>query len=145
MTRINLVDPVELTDNHLIAEYREIRLLCSNLQRTLKSKHGFQERKVPKEFTLNSGHVYFFYDKGLYLHKRYNNIRKEMERRGFKSQHDFPVEKWPPFLYNDWVPSERDKNVVRERIALRISERPNWYRYCGELIDESLQVVGEQP
>lgn len=56
--------------------------------------------------------------------------------RGFDPQHDFPIEKWPIELYNDWEPSERDKDIVRERISLRISQRPNWYRYCGEVIDE---------
>ena len=132
MTRINVVDPDELTDQHLIAEYRESRLLCANLQRTLNSKHGFQEKKVPKEFTLNSGHCYFFYNKGKYIHERYESLRKEMQKRNFSADLDFPVEKWPSHLYNDWIPTERDKNIVRERIALRISQRPNWYRYYGK-------------
>lgn len=137
MTRINLVDPPELTDQHLIAEYREIRLLCANLTRTLKCKGGFQEKKVPTEFTLNSGHCYFFYNKGKYIHDRYDSLRGEMFKRGFEPQHEFPKELWPDHLYNDWTPSERDKNIVRERIALRISQRPNWYRHKGKRIDES--------
>jgi deoxyribonuclease (pyrimidine dimer) len=135
MTRINVVEPTELTDQHLIAEYREIGLLCANLQRTLKSKSGFQEKKVPEQFTLNSGHVYFFYNKGKYIHDRYDSLREEMIARGFEPQHDFPREKWPDELYEDWTPTERDKNIVRERIALRISERPGWYRYRGKLIE----------
>lgn len=135
MTRINLVDPTELTDQHLIAEYREIRLLCSNLTRTLNSKSGFQEKKVPQLFTLNGGHCYFFYNKGRYIHKRYDALRQEMSSRGFDPQHDFPKEKWPDHLYNDWSPSKRDEDIVRERIALRISQRPNWYRYRGQKID----------
>ena len=83
MTRINLVDPSELMDQHLIAEYREIRLLCANLKRTLNSKHGFQPKKVPSKFTLNSGHVYFFYNKGAYIHKRYEQLKEEMRNRKF--------------------------------------------------------------
>ena len=135
MTRINLVDPSELTDQHLLAEYREIRLLSSNLQRTLNSKKGFQEKKVPQRFTLNSGHCYFFYNKGKYIHKRYIALQQELKRRKFEANLEFPLEKWPQELYNDWVPTERDKNIVRERIELRISQRPNWYRYYGELYD----------
>jgi deoxyribonuclease (pyrimidine dimer) len=135
MTRINLVDPSELMDQHLLAEYREIRLLCANLQRTLNSKSGFQEKKVPKQFTLNCGHVYFFYNKGRYIHERYEAIRDEMRKRGISADLDFPVEKWPKHLYNDWQPNEDDKNIVRERIALRISQRPNWYRYYGNRTD----------
>jgi deoxyribonuclease (pyrimidine dimer) len=135
MTRINLVDPEELMDQHLIAEYREIRLLCANLQRTINSKCGFQQSKVPADFTLNKSHCYFFYNKGQYIHKRYDALRREMINRGFDPQHDFPREKWPDELYNDWAPSEDDKNIVRERISQRISERPNWYRYRGQLVD----------
>lgn len=134
MTRINLVEPTELTDQHLIAEYREIRLLCANLQRTLNSRSGFQQKKVPERFTLNRGHVYFFYNKGKYIHKRYDALREEMVARGFEPQHKFPRERWPDELYEDWKPTERDKNIVRERIALRISERPGWYRYRGKLM-----------
>ena len=133
MTRINVIDPEELMDQHLLAEYREIRLLCSNLQRTLNSKFGFQEKKVPSQFTLNKGHVYFFMNKGLYLHKRYRDIREELNARGINADLEFPIEKWPRYLYNDWEPSERDKNIVRERISLRISQRPNWYKYYGKI------------
>lgn len=133
MTRINLIDPIELMDQHLIAEYREIRLLRANLDRTLKSKSGFQPKKVPPQFTLNAGHCYFFYNKGKYIHKRYDSLRDEMVRRGFVPEHPFPGG-WPEHLYHDWTPSERDKDIVRERIQLRISQRPNWYRYCGKVV-----------
>jgi deoxyribonuclease (pyrimidine dimer) len=134
MTRINLVDPSELMDQHLIAEYREMRLLCSNLQRTINSSQGFVEKKVPKEFTLNAGHCYFFYNKGKYLNERYDQLANEMRNRGFEPQHPFPIEKWPAHLYKDWTPSEKDKNIVRARIKQRISEKPDWYRYRGKHI-----------
>ena len=38
MTRINLVDPRQLADQHLVAEYREIFMIGSALQRSLESK-----------------------------------------------------------------------------------------------------------
>lgn len=132
MTRINLVDPTELMDQHLIAEYREIRLLCANLTRTLNSKHGFRPTKVPPQFTLNTGHVYFFYNKGRYLHRRFDSLKQEMVARGFEPQNDFPVDVWPAHLYNDWQPSPRDLDVVRERITIRIAAKPTWYRYRGQ-------------
>lgn len=132
MTRINLVDPLELADQHLIAEYREMRLLCSNLVRTLNSSSGFVEKKVPKKFTLNAGHCYFFYNKGMYLNKRYNDLMLEMRKRRFDPQFMFPREKWPDHLFNDWSPSEADKNIVRARIAERIQAKPSWYRYYGQ-------------
>ena len=88
MTRINIVHPSELTDQHLIAEYREITMVPGSLKRTLVSKVGYQESKVPERYTLNSGHVYFFYNKGRYLHRRYDELIKEMKLRGFMPSDD---------------------------------------------------------
>ena len=83
MTRINILPPSELTDQHLIAEYREIFMVGSALQRSLRSPNWKKiEENLPKEFKLNTGHVKFFYNKGKYLHKRYLNLIAEMKSRG---------------------------------------------------------------
>ena len=86
-------------------------MVPGSLRRTLVSKSGYQEKKVPERYTLNSGHVYFFYNKGKYLHKRYDELIREMRLRGFMPSNDRPF----PFqifmdngLYNDM--------------------KPNWYR-----------------
>ena len=84
MTRINIIPVEELHDQHLIAEYREITMVPAALNRTLKSKKGLDKTKISRNYTLNKGHVYFFYDKGEYLDKRYNQITQEMKRRGFQ-------------------------------------------------------------
>ncbi len=131
MTRINIIEPTELTDQHLIAEYREITMVPGSLKRTLVSKIGYQEKKVPKKFTLNGGHVYFFYNKGKYLDNRYVEIRTEMKRRGFKPDPNrkFPVDIFKDNgLYNDWMPTVEDQKIIRERIAERIAAKPDWYR-----------------
>ena len=131
MTRINIIDPNELTDQHLIAEYREITMVPGSLNRTLKSKIGYMESKVPKRYTLNSGHVYFFYNKGKYLHKRYDELINEMKKRGFNpnSNRLFPVDIFKDNnLYNDWMPDVEDYKVIRQRIAEKIAMKPKWYR-----------------
>lgn len=130
MTRINLVPPEELYDQHLVAEYREITMVPASLNRTLKSKAGFRPERVPEQFTLNSGHVYFFYNKGKYLHKRYHALIREMKARGMSPDPNrkFPAEVFPDELYNDWVPSDHDFHVIRERISQKISQKPHWYR-----------------
>jgi len=131
MTRINIVAPSELYDQHLIAEYREIFMVAGSLKRTLTSKVGYMESKVPKHYTLNRGHVYFFYNKGLYLHKRYKTIINEMKKRGFKPD---PERKFPAIifkkngLYNDWIPEKGDYQVIRKRIGKKLASRPKWYR-----------------
>ena len=106
MTRINIVPVEELMDQHLIAEYREITMIPASLARTLSSKNGLDYKKIPKSYTLNKGHVYFFYDKGFYLSKRYKLLVIEMKKRGFKpdSNRKFPIDIFKDNgLYNDWL------------------------------------------
>ena len=83
MTRINLVPPEELMDQHLFAEFREIKMVPKSLARSIAARgvQGVQKR-IPTAFTLNTGHVSFFYDKGAYLVGRYALLRQELERRG---------------------------------------------------------------
>ena len=132
MTRINLVPITELSDQHLVAEYREIFMVGPSLQRSLKSPNWNKTKEtLPKEFTLNKGHVKFFYNKGKYLYNRYLELIKEMKNRGMNPDplRKFKREQWPDELFNDWMPSANDLEIIRERIQLRIQKRPNWYRW----------------
>ena len=131
MTRINIISVSELYDQHLIAEYREITMVPAALKRTLSSKKGLDESKIPINYTLNKGHVYFFYNKGEYLFKRYQQIIDEMRKRGFKPdiKRKFPKDIFiNNNLYNDWEPSLEDFKIIKERIQSKINEKPNWYR-----------------
>mgnify|MGYP001440366857 CR=1 FL=1 len=132
MTRINLVSPSELSDQHLIAEYREIFMVGSALQRSLKSPKWHKTKcTLPNQFTLNTGHVKFFYNKGKYLNKRYLDLIAEMKRRGMNPDpnRNFKKEQWPSELYKDWEPNSKDIELVRERIAHKIKQKPSWYRW----------------
>ena len=131
MTRINIIEPSELTDQHLIAEYREITMVPAALNRTLNSKKGLDYKKIASTYTLNTGHVYFFYDKGLYLSKRYNALIDEMKKRGFSPDIDrkFPIDIFKNNnLYNDWNPRPHEYIIIRKRIEERIKMKPQWYR-----------------
>jgi len=131
MTRINIIPVSELHDQHLIAEYRELTMVPAALNRTLNSKVGLLKEKISKRFTLNSGHVYFFYDKGLYLDKRYTEIVNEMKLRGFNpdSTRVFPIQIFKDNnLYNDWTPMIEEQKLIRQRIQERINSKPDWYR-----------------
>ena len=130
MTRINLIPVEELYDQHLMAEYREIQHIPKSLQRSLKKKGGFSLEDIPNSFTLNKGHVKFFYDKGLYLSERFEELKKELKIRNFNIiEKDFPVELFPGKYFNNWVPSENDLIIIRERIRERINLKSYWYRY----------------
>ena len=137
MTRINIIPPEELYDQHLIAEYREITMVPAALNRTLNSKAGLDLSKIPLNFTLNKGHVYFFYDKGKYLYKRYLKIILEMKRRNFKPSisRKFPKNIFiKNNLYNDWMPTIEDCAIIRERISEKINRKPNWYRKTNPIV-----------
>tara|TARA_B100000686_G_scaffold354957_1_gene468493 strand:+ start:1704 stop:2114 length:411 start_codon:yes stop_codon:yes gene_type:complete len=131
MTRINIISVEELMDQHLIAEYREITMIPASLLRTLSSKKGLDYNKIPKEFTLNRGHVYFFYDKGLYLSKRYNLLKNEMIKRGFRPDKSrrFPKDIFKDNgLYNDWEPKANEYIIIKKRIKEKINLKPQWYK-----------------
>lgn len=138
MTRINLVPTEELADQHLVAEYRELFMVGSALQRSLKSPNWEKNKKTwPTKFTLNGGHVKFFYNKGKYLHKRYTALVNEMKRRGMSPDPDrtFKREQWPDDLYLDWNPSDQDLLLIRQRIQERIDQKPDWYRWTNRDIN----------
>ena len=105
------------------------------LRRSLKSKHGLQG--IPPKFTLNTGHVKFFYDKGEYLHKRYGLLIEELQKRGFKLDPSRAVD-WTVFkdndLYNDWSPTAEDQVIILQRIHQKIAMKRSWYRYYGKPI-----------
>lgn len=134
MTRINLVPPSELADQHLFAEFREIQRLPGALSRSLFSKTTSDVlKKIPSHFTLNTGHVTFFYDKGLFLRKRYESLIGELNKRGV---HKFEANEWDSkgimsgnLWYNDYTPTEKALVISRERLAEKIAMKPSWYRW----------------
>lgn len=132
MTRINSnLDPKSLKRMHLIAEYREITMVPAALRRSLRTKTKEDILKsIPKKFTLNAGHVKFFYDKQGFLIKRFNALVAEMGRRGYK----YELSRADAFLgfddefNNNWRSTPDDDAIVQERIALRISQKPHLYK-----------------
>ena len=100
MTRINsAILPRNLTDEHLLAEHREIKRICTFANMTYKN--------APKEFTLGTGHVLFFVDKPAFTLLRYNLLYIECIRRGFNVEDYSPnwliyknIPDWPEYLPN---------------------------------------------
>ena len=134
MTRINLVPVTELADQHLFAEWREIKMVPRSLQRSLRARgrEGVLGM-VPREFTLNTGHVSFFYDKGFYLAKRYEALSLELEERDYRYDRSARLDPEEVFVglpnrfHSDYTPTPEALAIVRERIALRISQKPWFY------------------
>jgi len=127
MTRINCgIPPVALSDWHLVAEINELpRIVGLYLDRKEK---GVNFGDIPKKFTLNSGHMKFFLDKGLYLNKRYDQLLEEIKKRSpaYKDAYnrlpDAIFEVFKNEHYQDYEPTKDNKETVVGRIIERIKE-----------------------
>jgi deoxyribonuclease (pyrimidine dimer) len=126
MVRINLINPRNLSDQHLIAEYNEILMLLGYVKKYPKTG------EIPSEYTLGKGHMLFFKNKLKYLKKRHEMIKKEMKKRGFKADKTIRLGNFSQKLVNDWRPSSKDKPLIRKRLVDRIKLKPKWYRYYGK-------------
>jgi deoxyribonuclease (pyrimidine dimer) len=126
-------------DQHLFAEFRELKMIPKSLQRSLQAAARYtshpQEyvlRKVPSEYVLGKGHVSFFYDKGKYLQKRYAQVCSELKARGIGYNPDRLLDPdgvlENPVFCNDYIPTDNALALVRQRIAERVAMKPNWYR-----------------
>lgn len=116
MTRINAgIPPAELSNKHLMAEHREIKRIPNCV-----AKGRYNLRDQPIEFTLGKGHVKFFYDKLLYLKKRYDQLYQECLNRSINVQ--YYGDAWndiPDDLMKDYIPNDRDVKLIRQRIKER--------------------------
>ncbi|MFN6269271.1 MAG: pyrimidine dimer DNA glycosylase/endonuclease V [Akkermansiaceae bacterium] len=124
MTRINVIPVSELTTKHLVAEYREITRLPNNLKKSLSRKVPFSLDEIPKEYTMGTGHVKFFYNKMKYLQYRFEDLVREMKLRGYNPTYtdsSIFIPKDSTF-YNDYIPTEKAKEINRERISLRLNK-----------------------
>jgi deoxyribonuclease (pyrimidine dimer) len=87
MTRINVIEPTELTRQHLIAEIRElprIFTLVKNWKGTGVNYYNFKRiKKQPQDYTLGTGHMIHFADKLQWLADRYESLCNEWRSRGY--------------------------------------------------------------
>lgn len=122
MTRINVVHPADLTDQHLLAEYRELPRVFALAR---------PDNATPPAYTLGAGHVRFFYPRTGYLVRRQAALIAECLARGFEITHRTPP---APVLGldSDWHPDAAALacNLARLRDKLAEAKRP--YTYGGE-------------
>ena len=122
MTRINVgIPPAELINQHLIAEHREIKRIPNCI-----AKGKYNMEGIPDKFKLGTGHVKFFYNKLLYLKKRYISLYNECVKRGFNVQNY--ISAWdnvPQKLMNDYKVKANDCRIIRQRINDRKTNRKN--------------------
>lgn len=137
MTRINCgIEPIRLTDQHLIAELRELPRIFTAVIKKVKENKPITN--IPPKFKLGTGHVTFFYNKCDYLIKRHKILRDEYENRFNKGYtfYEHELHNIPNDCMNNYNPTMEDKNILIERISERIINSKQTPRYYSEKINK---------
>jgi deoxyribonuclease (pyrimidine dimer) len=135
--RINVVNPKYLTDNHLIAEYREIKMITYYYVKSNNTAGGIDKSRISERYTLNKGHGYMWYDKFNYVDSRFKKLCEEMRNRGFACNYDtLNYNGIPEEAFGDFIPIQEDIRINLDRIKIRIAKQPHWYKYYGERISD---------
>jgi deoxyribonuclease (pyrimidine dimer) len=136
MTRINTIDPSDLLDQHLFAEYREITRI-SSLARPLVS-YG--------TYCMGTGHMKFFYNKGAFLAKRLQALQVEMDKRAIWNYTVKQYRPHSPSLHQDWTPDKKAHFTNLIRLSTKLYDKPEFYRYYGKPVNvrHYISLVGHE-
>ena len=118
MTRINVINPVDLLDQHLFAEWKELPRIFNKL-RPLKPKEQVAHYKMGK------GHMLFFYDKTDWLAKRHRELVRELKKRSYNITIYDPLEPVKGHTAPQWSPNANAYQINLERLI----ERQNAGKY----------------
>lgn len=129
MVRVNLINPYNLADQHLVAEYLEIMMLIGYVKNYPSTKG------IPDNYTLGIGHIKFFKNKLKYLKNRHEEIKKEMRKRGFATNKSISLKGFEKDLLNNWSPSKKDIHIIKKRIKWKLNKKPNYYRHYSKKQD----------
>lgn len=129
MTRINVIPVEELSDQHLIAEYRE-------LPRIIKQEHIYVG-DAPNKYVLGKGHIKWAIKHGNFCMYRYYLLCEEMKYRGFKVNYSYEdLDKLATdnqirlYTQNYW-PTDDDIELSRNRIKEKLAMKPQWYKWTN--------------
>ena len=142
MTRINLVSPKELTDQHLMREYQELPRIVGLVRKAIHKGRKPSDFKIAHDYILGSGHVTFFYNKLEFLRKRQLSLIAELLVREYKIVHQEGLDLYniPNEWKGDYIPTNNGLMLSRERIREKILMKPQWYKYKGRPIDISQYI-----
>lgn len=134
MTRINLIPVSELTDQHLLAEYRELPRIFWIVRKKISEN---KEIKIWEEYKMWTWHVIFFYDKLFFLQKRLEELIEECKKRNFQISFTEKIDlsDIPEKYKKDFEPKEKDLEISKWRIKEKLDNKKNFYKYYGKLID----------
>ena len=131
--RGNLVPVAELMDQHLMAEWRELKMIPPALRKSLRTRTLDQVLdSIPSKYVLGKGHITFWYNKLSFLTQRYTLLTTELLARGFNLKYRGGFENFtkglPEIFFNDYFPTPAEIAVSRQRIEEKIAMKPSWYK-----------------
>ena len=129
MNRINVVDVSELSDQHLIEEYRKLPRVI---------KQNIDISNAPKQYCLGKGHIKWAKLYSRWIMRRYLDITWELQNRGFRTNYPFYklYEIYETQYYNkncdNWYEvKEEDIQLNKQRIIERYRSKPDFYRWTN--------------
>lgn len=118
---MNLVPVTELSNQHLMREYRELPRIFSMVAKAIERGEE-PGHKSPPRYTIGTGQTRFFYDKLTFIRNRQVKIVEEMKNRGWNPvafadpmSVDHGIDH--PGYWNDYQPSESEIQTSRWRLA----------------------------
>lgn len=139
MFRINLIPVQELKKELLLSEFYNIPRVFDLIRRQVAAGRRPTDCHIPERYSLDKGHLRFFYDKGQWVMNRYDEVKQEMFRRGLiiSSAPNKMISDLPPEWLGDWFPNDDDIRVslslVAEKVG-RVNEYQAFKREVHELI-----------
>lgn len=128
MTRINVIPVEELSDQHLLAEYRE-------LPRVLKQDFDITDAK--EYYHLGRGHMKWARRHWLFSWNRYRQLFTEMQYRGFFPKYNpeslsaYLVQISEKYPEADYSLRPDDIQINRARIIERYNSNPKHYTWTN--------------
>ena len=122
MTRINVIPVEELSDQHLVAEYRELPRVFNQYVSTTNA---------PETYTLGTGHVRWAKKHDRYCVGRFIELVSEMFARGFNPTFTADEKSYNGCTGEDYTPTEEDIALNRARIKERYDAKPDFYRWTN--------------
>lgn len=138
MTRINVVPVEELSDQWLLAEYRE-------LPRCIKQNINTDD--APQNYCLGKGHMKWAKHHTLFLISRFHKIFNELKFRGFnplfnpEELANFAKEITKESDKNAYLIFDEDIDLNRSRLIERYNEKSNFYRWTNRSKPNYIKLV----
>ncbi len=136
MTRINSIPVEHLTNEWLLAEFRELLRIPNKI---IAGKTKLCLKRIPLSYRMGTGHELFFHNKLKWLHARHDQLRLECIKRkiNINLEYKFDYESLPlvakMFFYNDWTPSHDDQRINLDRLQERFTLRKKAYTFTTVL------------